>query len=351
VERIRPTRRQFIIGSAAAFTTLMAWEAISAPAQTSSDSNHPTYFSVFGMHDTPNDGGSQNVQLAIDDLNILRAKYLVALNPSERLIEASLRSGIQLINRIYFNDNQFDETKTRLIMKKLSSYLEHPIVQPFNEVNNKGFTGNISITPEKHANDLIEAAELISSYGGITLITPMDQGFLEQTEGQGLTDYEYLAELAANLNTLRPSDWLKERVAIGSHAYTHIGDADMDKFDPRQLTPTYRIQKIDQIVRRHLGFQPDHYLLETGLWQDSNRPYPPEYYARETIRILDSPVDEDIRLKCACFWVYANHAQRPINHRRDPKQLGFEYAVWRGVNGPQTIYQKVAEYANKQLSN
>jgi hypothetical protein len=348
VEKIGPTRRQLLIGSAASaaatFATLMGWEVVSTPAQTTPK---PTYFSVFGLHDTPNDGGSQNVQLAINDLTTLGARYLVVINPSERLIEATLEHGIKLINRIYFNDNVFDESKARLIMRKLSSFLDHPIVQPFNEVNNSGFTGNIPIAPEQHAVDLIRATELISSYGGTTLITPMDQGFIYNFEGQQLNNYQYQTQLTSILRSERPLDWFKRKVALGSHAYTHVGDADMDKFDPRQLTPSYRIQKIDQITREELGFQPDHYLLETGPWQDHFSPYSSGYYARETIRILASSIPEDVKLKCACFWVYANHVQRPISHQDDPKQFGFEYSVWRGKNGPQPIYQQAIDYATR----
>lgn len=336
-------RRQALFTIGVSVATGSVVRALLDPPAAAAPPNDDIYINeIFGLHGPPVKGGGLNHDQLIDDLNTLNAKWVTLLDPDEDVIERVLESGINLITRVPFTDNIYNEDWLVEVMKKLTKFIKKPIVIPFNEVNLESETGGIPRPPRQHVEEFYSATEVISSYNGLSLITPMSQDALTEIEGKKLSDIEYLNEYTWHLKEKTPRDWAEKKIATASHIYTQVA------FPGRDVSPIPRIGMINAILLKNLGFIPDHYITEGGIGQNVTWPYGDRYMAQESIKLMDLFMPGHLKVKCYNFWVLANQAQRSKIERWTPDLRKFELASWRAPEGPKKIYLDVADYMNNK---
>ncbi len=295
----------------------------------------PKTFTIFGLHGTPNPGGSDNLELTITDARRLRAKWWVALDPTEEELAAFGNAGINVITRLLLPDNNFNARLIESAIKKPN--ISNLLIQPFNEPNRDVENGGKVVSPEEHMRQaFIPAARAIISRGAIPLLTPLAQ----RAQDGGIDEGSYFARMLDVLKREAP-DILSGNLAIALHNYIFEPGEDFWQ-RPRQLA---------EIVRTSLGFIPPIYITEAGLHQSLEKQFSEELLASETIRLLDSSIPNDLPVKAFCIWVYANFAQRPANHRsiiENEEVRAFELAAWRKGDGETPIFLAVENYASQQ---
>lgn len=303
------------------------------PEKTTPPEKEPKTFDMFGLHDTPNVGGSRDIKVAISDLQTLGAKFLVTLDPSLQLLKDTTAADIAVISRAYLPNNTFDDDYLIRLMRKLKHVTDIPLVQPFNEVNLLQETGGVVKLPEQHIrSDFLQAADLISLLGGRTLLTPLAQE-------APVDEYDYLDRMLITLLQNKTPQWIARYIALGVHSYI---------FTPGE-NPWQRIQRLDSLVVKNVGTHLPIYVTEAGIHQTQTRQQNDETIGRETVRLLDTPIPLNLPIQSFCFWVLANFAQRPREHQTEASSVlhDFEVATWRGLHGPKQVFKRVQEYAQK----
>lgn len=286
----------------------------------------PKLFSVFGLHDTPNIGGSLIPDMTITDVKSVGGKSLVVLDPSEQTLKAAAAGHTPVLSRAYLPDNRFHGDELETMLLRLKRFNPHPVVQPYNEVNLLAETGNIPVSPEEHMRDFLSAAEIITSRDGMVLLTPLAQ----KAE---VDEIAYLQEMLMGLNDM-PS-WLTDRLGIGIHNY--IFGVDEDQWP--------RVMKIHQIVQGALGRSLPIYITEMGLYQNRHKYFDQLAVAEETVRLIDERIPAGLRIESANFWVLANFAQRPKEHQKREELHDYELSAWRGLDGQNQVFWRVLLYS------
>lgn len=300
--------------------------------RTLSPETEPKTASIFGLHDTPNVGGSYDIDMAIEDATRLGAKSLLMMDPGPQLIKDTTRAGIGVIGRAYLPGNRFDEERLTNLMRKLTPHIDKPVVQPFNEVNLLKETDDVAVSPQQHAFDFAKASDLIARRGGIALLTPM-------APRAPINDILYLERFMNVYLTIKSPDYVAQNNAIGAHAYV---------FKPGQ-NPWEHVQRVQSVFDRFVPALPV-YVTEAGVFQDLKNPIDEDVVGSETLRILETPIPAGLDVKSFCFWVLSNFAQRPKDHeeKADDELRGFELSAWRAPNRLKSVYTKVLEYVEEQ---
>ncbi len=288
-------------------------------------------FDVFGLVDVPNVGGPINHELAINDLKTLGAKKVVSLDPDRRYLEKLIDQRFLVIDRVYLQDNKFNEKALRANLQKFNNLGQRPIVQPFNEVNLLEETAGFYIEPEKHVKEtFLPAAKEIINERGMALVTPMAQ----RSE---IDEEEYFVRMLKQIKESMPAVIIRKDIGVSIHNYTFTPDEDS----------MYRLKKIGRIVRNCLGMSVPLYVTEAGLYQDSIKSYPSDVVGIDIIRVLNTGLPTDLNIGSYCFWVLANNAQRE-NSDNTLLMQNFEQAALRGADNKTAAYDLIAQYAHAQ---
>lgn len=327
------TRREFL-GSLAA---LAACSLDRAFASTQLIEKEPRVFDIYGLHDCPFLGGSPNSDRALADFKRLKVKRVVSLMPADFILDKTSKEGIEMIARAYMPENRFKPDILSSLIERLKLYYPNPIIQPFNEVNLPSQTGWDFRLPESHINDdFIPAAEFISARSGVTILTPPAPNALVE----GISTFEYLERMMTELLQKKGQTWIVENnITLGLHPYIFRPEADHWE----------DVIEMDNMVGRLIGKEPPVYITEAGLHQESstNRIFSEEVVAKETARILHSPIPSQLqgRLQAYCFWIYASEAQRTPNI--PPGHPDDELLSWIGVGGDNLVAKAVENLARE----
>lgn len=286
---------------------------------------------VYGLHDTPNIGGSMDVPLALDDFRRLRATGLTLLNPAPSLLAGSVVMGLSVAVRIYQENNIFNSRCVEAEVGKAFSYVDSPVFQLNNEVNLTRETNGESVSPREHLEkQFLPAAELVCQVAGSyrrrprILITPLAQ---KAPDVNGLDEEAYFKEF---LGCLRPHiSRLNCDLLLGLHAYI---------FEPGEDPLVYikeRYLQAREIMERDLPI----YVTEGGLHQSAERSFSDEVIAWEIKRILQTPIPNGLPLSEYDLWIASNYAQRPKEHRLSKNKVLdlFEKATLRRLEGEVSV--------------
>jgi hypothetical protein len=324
-------RRQVIKSSAVAGALLAA--GIISPRITfagEGDPSKPTVFSIFGMHDTPNIGGSLNPQLAISDIQALGANFILTLEPNNDQLALAYKYQVPVLTRLFLPDNRTNIDHIDQVLEGVSKYIPDPVIIPFNEVNLVSETGGEKISPGGHIKeDFIPSAEQIISWGAIPAITPA---------AQRADSLSFTGEMLDELKRQKKGTWIKENLVFSLHNYT---------FYPQQ-SPILRIQSYDQLVKDRLGFSLPIYITEGGLYQTAENYFSEEEVAYSTLNLLNLTLPTGPKIETYCLWVLANMAQRPAieDHENQSELDDFEVAAWRVKDRVRLVYQAVSSLAD-----
>jgi hypothetical protein len=265
----------------------------------------------------------------------LKAKSLVTLDPSVELLEQLKAIGVQPIIRGFLPANRFWGEEISRTLTKLKEHAIPIINQPFNEVNLLSNTNESPRSPTDHiSQDFIPAAELIDSYGGLTLLTPLAQRAQTTINNFQYDDTLYFRYQLTALKKQKSVNWIRNRVAIGFHSYT---------FSPNE-SPHKRIYAAHQLTKDILGISLPFYVTEGGLFQDTDQVYPEAVVSESTVSLLSSSLPKETKVESFCLWVLANMAQRPADNELTEELKDFEVAAWR-ISPEETrqVYKAVAE--------
>ena len=267
-------------------TTLLA--GVAPPFhQLMSQLERPT-FSVYGLHGTPDLGGGVDSELLVSDLINLGAKWLVSLDPSEELLQRIKSSNIGLIIRTSEPENTFTPDYQVSLLKKYQKYIPNLVIQPFNEVNLLAETGGKVIpAPEHISKSFIPTAELISEYGGLTLITPLAQ----RTSYPNFEELPYYIESLRQLKKAKDISWILNNLALGVHSYIFTPGEDQWR----------RVSILASAAQQILEVNLPIFITESGLYQTRQTNFSQELVARETIRQLETPVPYHLPIQSNCF--------------------------------------------------
>jgi hypothetical protein len=296
---------------------------------------------ILGGHDTPNPGGSRDIQQFISDLKTLGMTTAVCIDPSLQIVEALNQAGIRLIVRLVQEHNVFDERNIMWTINKLKGV--HGVsFQPFNEPNIEG----ADVSPEDHIRDHFMSAArvilpIIAPHGGTLLLTPL----APYARFQGSDELDAYRRM---LTVLRDEltgedDWMWKHIEICAHAYSYyIGDARIWN----------RLEQLHKITNEVTGSAVPIEITEAGLNIDYQDQYTDTQIMQETVRILKSPIPPPLRgsVRSFCLWLTANYAQRDQWHQRlgadqEKRQLElerFEIAALRRLDGVTPTYQAIA---------
>ena len=203
-----------------------------------------TLQSKLGFHDTPFPGGSIYSGPVTKRVIEMGGRSLIALNPRDEILDQAAEKGIAVIARYYSRDNRVNEKELGNLVTRMKKYQEtSPIIVPFNEVNLLHEIGGIYRSPEEHIEkDFLPAYKLISSKGGITLLTPLAQNAVVYEDGREVDEFEYLQRMLLTLRKYLIDDELQS-VALGVHAYAMTPGKDIGP----------RLTEINKITRENLG--------------------------------------------------------------------------------------------------
>lgn len=287
-------------------------------------------YSDFGIHDTPNVGGSADVQTAISDMVRLGAKTVVILNPSPEIQLQANQAGVQIINRFFSPGNTYEADGFEAFIQSVKAHQRNPILQPYNEVDLPGDHQKEAAVHVKE--DFAPAAEHAVAAGCQVLFTPVSQNPHSPDYG-----YDYMFEGLTELKKQFPVSWTAEHIHLGLHNYIfYLGE-----------NPWKRVRIMDDLTYEVLGRHLPIYITETGLFQDQKRRYRRNLVANETRRMLTMDLPLGPQIEAVCFWVLSNYAQRPAEHmhKNSSELRDFEVAAWRGINGVREEYLAVERLA------
>ncbi len=299
---------------------------------------------IFGGHDTPNPGGSKDVQQFVSDLEALGMGTAVCIDPSSRLVAALDQAGIRLIVRLVQEHNVFNERNVMWTLNKLDG-VPGVTIQAFNEPNIEG----IAISPEDHVRrHFMSAARVIlprvAPFGGTLFLTPL----APYAKFQAMDELDAYRQMLVALNDEITLDeqWMWSHIRIGVHAYSYyLGDNRI----------WGRIQKLSAIAEEMTGRSLPLEITEAGLNIDWPNQYTDEQILVETIAMLQSPIPPSLTgtVRSFCLWVTANYAQRDAWHQdlgRDQQELQteldkFETAALRRLDGVTPTYLAIKDQA------
>lgn len=334
------TREEFLHNVVSASAVLMGLSLFRpliafAPEQESSKPTKRSLIDALGIHDTPNVGGSLNVDVALKDIAGLNGHSLVAINPSEHLLKGIKAQNLTVIARIYQPGNRFKEDLVKSEAEKVFNYVEDPIFQTNNEVNLLKETGGVFVSPKAHVEEqflpavstIIKVAERYKRRAQI-LITPFAQ---DAPVISGLNEEAYFSEV---LDRLAPHvSALNCDFRLGLHGYV---------FKPGE-DPLEYVQKRVSKARSVLGVNLPINITEAGLHLTADKQFTPEIVADETCRILQTPIPDGLLVDTYNLWVGANFAQRPREDQSRKDLQNFEPAALRRLDGVSPTYQQIAE--------
>lgn len=295
-----------------------------------------TFHDILGVHDTPDTRGNINTDLAVQDINTLGAKFLTTLNPQKL---TKLESNVTLIARDYSRDNRFKKHRLKNILEIMENNQKAPLlIVPFNEPNLRRETDEEYRSPEDHVKDLLNAADLISGKGGITLITPLSQNAIAYEDDLPVDEFDYFRRMLIELSRHVSASDLLKYAALGVHAYAmHPGE---------DIRP--RLYKLDGIVKEIFGIGLPMYITEGGLYQDRKTNYPPELVKRETRRLIETPIGDRLDIRSYILWLLSNKAQRPADTTQNATFMDdFEAAALRTIFGVTPTYKMLEELAKE----
>lgn len=310
-------------------------------------------YKIYGLHDTPNGGGSTHLDIIAYDINILRPRSLTLLDPSQALLEFAKEAGLSVAFRISQNNNHFDAKKVATESDKAFTHTENLVLQPYNEINLLDETGGRPMSPKEHIEQhFLPAAKLIAQVAkrhqrrARVLITPLAQ---RAPKVEGLDEKEYFKKM---LNYLGPHlETLDVDLALGLHAYEFIKGQDTERskdFEDYKDALEY-VQKRYRDAQEILGLNLPIYVTEAGIHQTIDNPFSDKVVAKETRRILETAIPNGLLLEQFNLWVFYNYFQRPKGHQypEDPalkKMLdGFELSALRRSTGVTEAYQQIAD--------
>lgn len=294
-------------------------------------------FERFGLVDVSSNGGPKDHDLSIADSKALGAKMIISLDPDKSYLEKLAASGIGVINRPYFPDNQYDE---ELLISSLSKYkdLQTPtpfIVELFKEPN----SSEQLIDPEEFIRGrFIPAAEEVISRGGVVLLPALDQRAEYSTK---VSEEIYFERMLREVSKYIPARIPWENFAIAEHAYI---------FTPGG-NPWPRIKRLDNIIWHELKKTVPVYITEAGLFQEEGNYYDSKTVGREIIRLLSMEIPSYLPIEAFCVWLLANKAQRPdynglVEDEKTRRLVDrFEHAALRGIDGETEAYKAIKAYA------
>jgi hypothetical protein len=319
-----------------------ATDASALDAHPSLPSRHrKTIWDVLGIHDTPNVGGSDNLEEFHRHLSDLGAKWVIGIVPRPEWYYWVEQMGAVPITRLLLPGNRFDEA---VLVRQLAGVPPHSLVIPFNEPNLVDETP-YPVLPELHAQDLLLAAELIAQAGCTTLITPLAQeGALIPEPGVLIHEVEYFERLLRELANLQSLEWIRTHMALAFHNY-HL------KYNIHQGSdPFYRLGAFYTHLVVPLIGTLDIYITEGGYFLADVPTIDYQAVADDTAALLarELPPALSDHLKMWSLWVYANLFQRPLEHHLDREAQRLERtALWQRA-GPTPIYHAVVEYGRQQ---
>lgn len=289
---------------------------------------------ILGFHDTPNSGGSINVELALSDILYLGGGRITGINLSEYLLRHSQSLGLTVTNRIDLPANHFMASTIGAEAEKVCRYVENPFFVPFNEVNLLQETGGEEVSPSEHIEaHFVPAVELISRVAkkhnkrARVLITPLAQ---DAPKICGFDEEAYFEEMLKCLGPYMAK--LDCDLQLGLHPYIlHPGDNPIDY-----------IQRRHNKAREILGVELPIQATEAGLQHTKDSDYSQELIAAETVRILNIPIPAGLPLEGFDLWILANYAQRPAVPRNEELDI-FEKAAFRAWWGVTLAYQALAD--------
>lgn len=294
-----------------------------------------------GIHDTPNVGGSRNLEEFERHLDHLDPKWVIGIMPGSEWYQSAENIGVAPITRLILPLNRFDE---RLLKRMLANVSPQSIVIPFNEPNLLGETGT-PLLPQVHARELILAAELIANQGCTTLITPLAQeGLLITAPGIKLYEAEYFEQMIAELRNLKSSAWIREHMALAFHNY-HLKYNINQGTEPMSRLSSYYFD----IIVPALG-ELDIFITEGGYFLADSPTIDYHAVAEDTRSLLGTELPSNLsgRIKMWALWVYSNLFQRPADDKLDSEAQRLERtALWQ-LSGPTPIYHAIVEYGRQQ---
>lgn len=289
---------------------------------------------IFGWHDTPEPGGSRNIDMAVQDVQELGVRWGTFIDPSERLVERMIfQAKVLPIIRIPQELNRYNRATLKKGLDKVVPYtlqIGVTIIQPYNEVMLKKEVGSVPVLPEDHIrNDFIPAVRQVAGYdpNARILLTPLAR---RSPPVEGIDEQMFLRRMARELAHF-PDE--QKRVDLALHPYFFPGE------DHNKAVWPYA-KEMAEIFEAELGRKPNIYFPEAGPYQLEQQ-WEEEVYAREVRKILEEGfIPAELNVKAYNFWLYANdEVQRPRGTRVPPE---FNAAAWRDINGPRKVFKEVA---------
>lgn len=287
-------------------------------------------YDIYGIHDTPNVGGSFDLTLFEQDIWRLKPRWVTFTSPSSRLLRFSQAANLSVISRIYQKDNYFNAQLIKNEASKAFEFIKDPFLVPFNEVNLLEETGGISLSPEEHIlKHFLPSVDLISKIAenyqkrAQILITPLAQ--------RAPNEEAYFAKM---LQSLKPYlNRFNCDFALGLHAYIFEEDEDPLQYIKDRYSMSQSILGVDLPI----------FVTEGGLYQTVEKGFSDEIVAKQTCKILKTSILTDLPIKAYILWLLSNYAQRPMEHRN--KILDdYEQAALRKSTRITEAYVKIAAF-------
>lgn len=295
-------------------------------------------YEVYGIHDTPNGGGSIKKDLFRTDLQVLRPKGVTFINGSEDLLRIVRTANLSVVMRtVAPKKNRFDAEFVEKEVSKTFSCIEggDPIFQVTgNEPNLLHETGGVPVSPKEHIEKFfLPAAEIVSRiakrYGkrARILTTPLARN---APEINGLNEEAYFSEM---LNCLRPYvNKLDCELVLGLHPYNlELNENPLDYIEKRYF-------KALSLLNIELPI----YATEAGIYQTTETGFDDDVVAAETSRILKMEIPSHLPIIGFDLWVLANDVQRPKEDHGKFKD--YEKAALRRLTGVTPTYRAIAGF-------
>lgn len=314
-----------------------------------------TFSSIFGIHDAARIGGSYYLDTMIKQLQPLKPRYMVGLNPRPDWYQKVQEIGATPLVRLIIPNQQDNPAETK---KQLSTVPPGTRVVPRNETNLRGETGNIPMMPQTAAEYDLKSFKLISERGCIPIFTPTSpEGWLQNIQNQNVTDhdgnpyyethyYESYMQHHAELGTFRDFP----EAEIGLHAY------DFQFHSPDAENMWDRISRFNRdIILPYAGKRPIH-VLEGGMFL-ADVPQSRIDYKKVGIEISklmasDLPLDIADQLQSFAYWIYAVDAQTTAVERQNQDSRFEKTALVQLIkksdsllySAPNPMYQAIYQY-------
>lgn len=275
---------------------------------------HPV-IAIAGVHDTPNDGGSNRLVLAGRHFSELGVKNVTAINPSEDFLEA-LAGKFPITYRSYTSDNSYDPAKLKGLFLKIAGLnLQRPIIQHINEPNIK--TSGARNDPLKLIRESFMAgARQIVEQGGMAMFPP-----LAQDTRSGSRVHQYYEAMLEELPRHASSEWLRENLVLGVHNYIMDSRRFVQNRDSADIWNWPRF--LSRGFQEKIGFKPPLYITEAGSYRYVGDRVSDAEAVMALEKFLLSSLPNDLDIRTVDIWLYSNLAQRPENHALQAHGLEF----------------------------